>query len=437
VNARDASGKLRDLTLVYREAVKAALARPNAVAYLNQLGIDRASAEALASPAADRYFAERQKMASASGTDEQQAAEDANKLEAATRQLSAAMDVLREKTILGLVDAWNQLSPATRKTITDFFDLNRQIERLMTWWHGLSDNTRTAIKWMIGAGTALGGLSVAVGTARGALALFGPAIEVIGGVLGAVISPEALPIIAAIAAVAALAWAFRDKLKPALSETWDWLKKVGAGIVGFGHSAKDKAAALLGGKNAPRGIRNNNPGNIEAGAFADAQGSTGREAAGRFAVFANAQGGLNALGALLHSYARRGIDSVRAIISKYAPASENNTAAYIASVAKKLGVDANAHLDLSDPRILSQMERAIVQFENGRNPYSAEMYAEAARSALGAKDAGREAAPVQITQHVTTTVTGADSAHDAADALTSSLRSANGLLVRSLQNRTS
>lgn len=146
----------------------------------------------------------------------------------------------------------------------------------------------------------------------------------------------------------------------------------------------------------PRGIRNNNPGNIEYGDFARRQGSAAPEPAGRFATFGTAQEGLNALAALLRTYGNKGIDSVRAVIAKYAPAADNNdTQSYITNVAKKLGVDPAAHLNLNDPEILKGMVNAVIQIENGKNPYDQEMVGRAA----GAK-------PVEINQTTTVTVQG-------------------------------
>lgn len=174
----------------------------------------------------------------------------------------------------------------------------------------------------------------------------------------------------------------------------------------------------------PRGIRNNNPGNINFGAWARAHGATGVEAGpgGRFATFGNAQAGLDALADLLRSYMARGIDTVAAIIAKYAPAKDhNNTAAYVASVAKRLGVDPNAHLD---PRNLQQMAGimdGIVRVENGKNPYAAEMVQRAAARGVG------------ITQETHITVHGANDPQGVAQATASAQNNVNGQLVRNLR----
>lgn len=125
---------------------------------------------------------------------------------------------------------------------------------------------------------------------------------------------------------------------------------------------------------APKGIRNNNPGNLRTGS------------GGSFGHYANPQAGLNALSKQLMLYyngksAAAGyqkLTTLRQIISTYAPSSENNTSAYIADLARKLGVSPDAQLNLRNPAQLQALMRGIVQHENGMNPYSAEMFHAAA-----------------------------------------------------------
>src|SRR6476661_5281151 len=82
----------------------------------------------------------------------------------------------------------------------------------------------------------------------------------------------------------------------------------------------------FGNRNEPRGIRNNNPGNIEAGKFAaTVQGFQGSD--GRFAQYANPEDGIKAADKLLQSYASRGLNTVNGIVNRWAPPSENNTGA--------------------------------------------------------------------------------------------------------------
>jgi len=118
-------------------------------------------------------------------------------------------------------------------------------------------------------------------------------------------------------------------------------------------------------KGGPRNMRNNNPGNIEDGPFAQSlPGYAGSD--GRFAIFTDPKAGSSAQVALLGSYGRRGIKTVQDAISRWAPASDNNDpVAYAKFVAQRLGVSPNQEIDLTDPVIASDMASAIQQFEGG------------------------------------------------------------------------
>lgn len=108
------------------------------------------------------------------------------------------------------------------------------------------------------------------------------------------------------------------------------------------------------------GMRNNNPGNLN---FA---GQAGAGRAGRFAAFGSMAEGIAALDDQLQMYAGRGNDTVRGIISKWAPPSDgNDTGSYIAEVAKKLGVSADAHLNIGDANTLRGLIGAITSREVG------------------------------------------------------------------------
>ena len=120
---------------------------------------------------------------------------------------------------------------------------------------------------------------------------------------------------------------------------------------------------------APRGIRNNNPGNIEYGDFARSRGATGTD--GRFATFATPEDGIRALSDLLDIYAARGLDTPASIIGRYAPASENPTAAYALSLARSLGITANTQIDLSDPAVKAAVIGSIIGVEVGQSPWTA------------------------------------------------------------------
>lgn len=91
----------------------------------------------------------------------------------------------------------------------------------------------------------------------------------------------------------------------------------------------------------PRGVRSNNPGNIDYNPRNAWQGQLGLEqgvAKPRFARFDTPENGIRALGKLLLTYQRKhGLKTVKAIISRWAPAVENDTAAYVRAVEANTG----------------------------------------------------------------------------------------------------
>lgn len=129
-----------------------------------------------------------------------------------------------------------------------------------------------------------------------------------------------------------------------------------------------------------RGIRNNNPGNID---FHGQAGATRENGKGRFASFNTPEEGLGAMSKQLDRYASgattgRKLQTVTDIISTWAPPGgkdKNNTKAYIDFVSKKLGVNPNAQLNLADPNTKAALMSAMITHENGGNPYTSAQYA--------------------------------------------------------------
>ena len=138
----------------------------------------------------------------------------------------------------------------------------------------------------------------------------------------------------------------------------------------------------------PRGIRNNNPGNIRLSS-AKWRGQRAVQTDIAFVEFESPLLGLRALMVLLLTYYRRyDLDTVQSIINRYAPPHENATDHYAESVSKQLGVRRRQKLDLTRPDTLAGFARAIVKHENGQEKdrgdwYAPELYAQAASLALG------------------------------------------------------
>ena len=120
----------------------------------------------------------------------------------------------------------------------------------------------------------------------------------------------------------------------------------------------------------PRGIRNNNPGNIRWGADWQGLKKDGKSQDPSFCVFTSPEYGIRALAKLLKNYQRLyGLNTPRKIINRYAPPNENQTQAYIQSVAQQLGVQPDTPVDLNEEGVLIIFIKAIIRHENGIQPY--------------------------------------------------------------------
>lgn len=145
--------------------------------------------------------------------------------------------------------------------------------------------------------------------------------------------------------------------------------------------AGSRRAVSAGGDGA-RGIRNNNPGNLEYSKSNPWSGQTGDD--GRFAKFETPEHGIRALGRNLLSYQRQGIDTVNDIINRWAPPDDNNnTSAYIEAVCAQLGVTPDQPLDASNPDTLKALCAAIIHHENGSQPYSDQQLTTGVSAAIG------------------------------------------------------
>lgn len=121
----------------------------------------------------------------------------------------------------------------------------------------------------------------------------------------------------------------------------------------------------------PRGIRNNNPGNIRWGDNWQGLKQDGKKQDPSFCVFTHPVYGIRALARLLQNYQKTyGLNTPRKIISRYAPPNENQTQAYIQSVANQLCITPDTPVDLTDVATLTVFVKAIIRHENGIQPYT-------------------------------------------------------------------
>lgn len=125
-------------------------------------------------------------------------------------------------------------------------------------------------------------------------------------------------------------------------------------------------------KNAPRGIRNNNPGNIRKSPE-KWQGLSENQTDPSFFVFKEAKWGIRAIVKIIRNYQKNyGLSTVKAIISRWAPPNENDTTAYIDSVCNVVGVAPEEHINVFNRDIMIPLLRAIIRHENGEMPYTLE-----------------------------------------------------------------
>ena len=119
----------------------------------------------------------------------------------------------------------------------------------------------------------------------------------------------------------------------------------------------------------PRGIRNNNPGNIKHG---DTWKGEVKSTDKTFEQFKDAEHGIRAIGVLLRTYnTKYNLDTIDGIISRWAPKSENQTQNYINFVSKQLGVRPTTKLNLFNRgqiynrTALKALVNAIIRMETG------------------------------------------------------------------------
>lgn len=118
-----------------------------------------------------------------------------------------------------------------------------------------------------------------------------------------------------------------------------------------------------------RGVRNNNPGNIDrtkAVWQGEDRSAEALRREPRFCVFETPQAGFRALAKTLLTYQNKhGLRTVREIINRWAPPVENNTEAYITQVAREVGVGSREIVSLSKQVPLQRLVTAIARHENG------------------------------------------------------------------------
>jgi hypothetical protein len=116
----------------------------------------------------------------------------------------------------------------------------------------------------------------------------------------------------------------------------------------------------------PRGLRNNNPLNIEHSANNKWLGLADPPSDGRFARFKSADYGIRAAALLLMKYQDRdGLRHLSGLIGQWAPAHENNVNSYVTTVGRRAGFPVGETLNLHDRDTMRKLIEAMAYVECG------------------------------------------------------------------------
>jgi len=126
----------------------------------------------------------------------------------------------------------------------------------------------------------------------------------------------------------------------------------------------------------PRGIRNNNPGNLRLTPQLWQGEIVGQDR--DFKVFETPSDGIRAIKTSLMKKFNRGLTKISTILNSYAPDSENDTEAYIARVSQHMHIDSDTELTM-DEKTLVLFTEGIILHENGYCPYTREYIEESLR----------------------------------------------------------
>lgn len=125
------------------------------------------------------------------------------------------------------------------------------------------------------------------------------------------------------------------------------------------------SASFAGQKNLPRGLRDNNPGNIRPNQHYTWLGQIATE--NNYVVFQSIEFGLRAMAMDLKHKILRGLDTIEKYIPVYAPAGDNNDPeAYTKTVSKMSGIPQDAKL-IPDIATIQALVKAHIFVEVGGN----------------------------------------------------------------------
>ena len=127
---------------------------------------------------------------------------------------------------------------------------------------------------------------------------------------------------------------------------------------------QNAASGVMNMTGAPRGLRNNNPGNIREVGI-NWQGKIGDD--GAFTRFESMFYGARALVRNMWSIVGRTDGTLQTLISTWAPAHENNTDAYISFVSRETGISPGSVVNRGNVSEMGRIAMAIAIMENGES----------------------------------------------------------------------
>ena len=117
--------------------------------------------------------------------------------------------------------------------------------------------------------------------------------------------------------------------------------------------------------NLPRGLRNNNPGNIRINGDLF-QGEVRPSKDKSFKQFETMAYGYRAMFVILRNYIRNyKLDTIRKMISRWAPPKENHTEEYVKAVSDYAGIPADDPINVNDREQMIRIVAGMSRVENG------------------------------------------------------------------------
>lgn len=124
----------------------------------------------------------------------------------------------------------------------------------------------------------------------------------------------------------------------------------------------------------PRGLRNNNPGNIRRNSDVF-QGEVNPSRDKEFKTFKSMAHGYRAVFKILSNYYRNyKLTTIRKMISRWAPENENNTEAYIKAVSNDAGISPDDPISFDREQMI-RIVAGMSRVENGREAVMSDVIA--------------------------------------------------------------